>query len=191
VTPIAKAACVGLMVGLAGAARVHAQAFISPFVAADFGADTGCLNLLVCADRYLNAGVGIGRIGRSYGVEEEVAFAKDFFGKGPNLSSHVLTLMSNAILSRHLGRWNPYAEGGVGVMRTYIQFTQASFYATDRTTAAWDVGGGAATYFTPRLGMRADGRYLRSFKDVRLSGFTVSDSKMGFGRASAALIVRF
>ena len=186
-----KAAFFTVTFGLAGAATVRAQGFISPFAAVDFGADTGCLNLVVCADRYLNAGVGVGRIGRSYGVEEEFAFARDFFGKGPNLSSSVLTLMTNAILSRHIGRWSPYASGGLGVMRTYIQFTEASYYATDRTTGAWDLVGGATTYFSRRLGVRADGRYFRSIRDVRLSGFTVSDSKMGFGRASAALMVRF
>jgi len=176
---------------LACATPARAQTFVSPFAALDFGADAGCLNLVVCANRYLNMGVAAGRTGREYGAELEVASARDFYGSGPNLSSNVLTAMGNAIVLRHIGRWNPYVEGGVGVMRTYIQFTEASFYTTDRVTAAWDAGGGVTRYFSERLGVRADGRYFRAFKDVNLAGFTVSDSKMGFGRASVGLVVRF
>jgi len=187
----AIAAIAGVVWTLASATSVDAQTFVSPFVAFDFGADTGCLNLLICADRYLNVGVAGGRLRREYGFEEEVSDAKNFFGVGPNLASSVLTVMTNAIVQRHIGRWNPYAAGGVGVMRTSIQFTEASFYATNRVTPAWDLGGGATTYFGRQFGVRADVRYLRSFRDVRMSGFSVADSKMGFGRASAGLVVRF
>lgn len=181
----------GAVLTLSLAESARAQSFVSPFVGGDFGADTGCLNLFVCADRYVNGGVAGGRLGHDYGFEAEVSFARDFFGSGPNLASSVLTVMTNAVAQRHIGRLTPYAEGGVGVMRTRIKFTEASFYQTDQVTAAWDLGGGVATYFTRRFGVRADGRYLRSIRDVRLSGFTVSDAKMGFGRASAGLILRF
>jgi len=187
----AGAAALAILFTLGGGTPARAQVFVSPFAALDFGADAGCLNLLVCSGRYLNAGVAVGRMGRRFGGEEEVSYARDFFGSGPNLSSSQLTVMSNAIVLRHFGRWHPYAEGGVGVMRTSIRFTDASYYATNRASAAWDAGGGVTTNLGRRLGIRVDARYFRSFKDVPLSGFSVSDSKMGFGRVSAGLAVRF
>lgn len=42
----------------------------------------------------LNVGVAVGALGSVIGFEEEVAYAKDFFGKAPGLSSSVLTLMT-------------------------------------------------------------------------------------------------
>ena len=190
-TKTAAAVAAAALWTLVAAAPARAQLFVSPFAAVDVGADAGCLNLLVCANRYLNAGAAAGRLGGTYGAEEEVSYARDFFGNGPNLSSSMLTVMSNAIVLRQFGRWHPYAEGGVGVMRTYVKFTDVSYYATNRVTAAWDAGGGVATYVSGRFGVRADARYFRSIKDVRLSGFSVSDDKMGFGRLSAGLVVRF
>lgn len=189
--PALAISTLALALNLATAVDVRAQYFVSPFVAYDFGADTGCLNLLFCADRKGNAGVAAGRMGRTLGAEEEVSYAKDFFGSGPDLSSSVLTVMTNAIVTRRLGRWHPYVVGGLGLMVTHIQFTQASFYATDQKTFAWNLGGGVSMYFGRRLGVRADVRYFRGFRDVPLSGFSVTDSKLAFGRGSVGLICRF
>jgi hypothetical protein len=188
-TLLTGAAALALTMGAALA--VQAQTFVSPFLGRDFGADTGCLNLLVCADRKVDMGVAAGRMVGMLGFEEDVAYAKDFFGAAPNLSSSVLTVMSNGLVTRRIGRWYPYAVGGLGLMKTRIQFTQASFYATDRANLAWDLGAGLGTVFGRRWGVRVDARYVSSFRDVPLSGFTVSESKLGFGRVSVGLLVRF
>src|SRR5206468_4432249 len=73
-------AAILVLISLAASSRVQAQGFVIPFVAFDIGPDAGCLNVVLCAGRYLNTGVGVGRVGSTYGVEEEVAYARDFFG---------------------------------------------------------------------------------------------------------------
>ena len=73
---------------------VHAQGFISPLIGFDFGGDSGCPGIADCEDRKLNVGVAVGALGSVIGFEEELAYAKDFFGKAPGLSSSVLTLMT-------------------------------------------------------------------------------------------------
>ncbi len=190
----ARALAIGalaLALNLGTAPEVRAQFFVSPFIGYDFGADTGCLNVLVCADRKVNAGASAGRMFGTLGFEEEVAYARDFFGTGPDFSSSVVTVMSNLLVTRRIGRWQPYTVAGVGLLKTHIQFTQAAFYLTDKKSFAWDLGGGVSMYFSRRWGVRADARYFRSFRDVSLSGFALSNSKLGFGRASAGLIARF
>ncbi len=173
------------------APTVRAQAFVSPFIGYDFGPDTGCLNVLICADRRDNVGVSAGWLFGSLGVEEEVAYAKDFFGTGPSFSSSVLTAMTNALIIRRRSRWQPYAVAGLGVMKTHAQFTQATFYTTDLKDFTWDAGGGVAYSFGRHWGVRGDVRYFRSFRDTPVSGFTISSPKLGFGRGSVGLVVRF
>jgi hypothetical protein len=180
-----------LSLQLGTALGAQAQVFVSPFIAYDVGADTGCLNVLTCADRRVSAGADGGWMFGAVGVEEEIAYARDFFGAAPNLSSSVITVMTNGVFTRRIGRWHAYAVGGAGLLTTRVQFTQASFYQTDRKTLAWDVGGGLATYFGRHWGLRVDLQYFRSTRDVPLSGFTLSDSKLGFGRGSVGLIMRF
>ena len=45
-----------------------------------------------------NFGVSIGTMGTVFGFEEDIAFAKDFFGKVPNVDNSVFTLMSNLLI---------------------------------------------------------------------------------------------
>ena len=181
-----------LALGLAAAASARAQYFVSPFVGYNFGTEAACLNVLNCADRRVNVGASGGRLFfGTVGVEEEVSYTKDFFGAATNLSSHVLTAMTSAVVTRPVGRWHPYAVAGIGLMKTHVQFTQATFYATDASSFAWDLGGGMNVDFGRRWGVRADARYFRSFKEVTVTGFTLSDPKLGFGRASIGLNVRF
>src|SRR6202035_4247758 len=85
-----------LTLGLANEAR--AQGFISPFIGYDFGGDATCPQITNCQDNKLNYGVALGSMGSILGFEEELAYAKDFFGNAPGLSSSVLTLMSNIMV---------------------------------------------------------------------------------------------
>ena len=186
-----RAGALTFLFGVGGSTNAHAQAFISPSISYDFGRDTGCVNVLLCADRNVAFGVAGGVVGRTFGYEEEFVYARSFFGSAPNLSSSVLTAMTNLTVSRHIGRWHPYAVGGLGLLITHMQFTQSSLFTTDRKKAAWDVGGGVTTYFSRRLGVDVDVRYLRALQEVRLEGFSVGDSKLRFGRVGAALVLRF
>ena len=41
------------------------------------------------------------------------------------------------------------------------------------------------------VGIRGEIRYFHAFKDLELAGITLSDTKLDFGRAAAALVLKF
>jgi opacity protein-like surface antigen len=159
-----------LIVGAATHAR--AQAFVSPFIGYDFGGDASCPQLTNCEDKKLNAGVSLGTMGRILGFEEEFAYAKDFFGTAPGLSSNVLTLMSNAAIIPKIGPVRPYALAGLGLIRTHVELKPSSVLSSTNNNLGWDVGGGVAAFFGAHAGVRGDIRYFHAFQDLNALGFT-------------------
>ena len=176
---------------LATAAEVPAQGFVSPFVGYNFGGDSGCPSLSNCEDKKINAGVAFGTMGNVVGFEEELAFAKDFFGRAPGLDSSVLTLMSNLMIVPKIGPVRPYVVGGIGLMKTHVELTLPSLLTSDNNNVAWNVGGGVIIMLGDHVGVRGDIRYLHSFQDLTVLGFTLSHTKLDFGRGSAALVLKF
>jgi opacity protein-like surface antigen len=187
-----------LVLGLIGTALtvvvatdVRAQGFVSPFIGYDFSGDSGCPQLTGCEDKKLNAGVSFGAMGNVLGFEEEFAYANNFFGTAPGLDSSVLTLMSNAMFVPKIGPVRPYALAGVGLIKTHVEFTPSSVLTSDNNNVGWDVGGGLMLFFSGHVGLRGDVRHLHSFQNLNVLGFTLSDNKLDFGRASAALVLKF
>ena len=186
--------CIGLfalafMLGPSAAAR--AQGFISPLVGYDFGGDASCPKITGCTDKKLNVGVAIGSMHTLLGFEEEFAYAKDFFGDAPGLSSNVLTLMSNVMLAPKIGPIRPYALAGIGLVKSHVELAPSSLLTADNSNLGWDVGGGIIALVAPHVGVRGDIRYFHSFQDLTVPGFTVSNLKLDFARASAALVLTF
>jgi opacity protein-like surface antigen len=182
---------VGITVGTATQAR--AQGFISPLIGYDFGGDAGCPNLNNCEDKKINVSVSVGTMGNVFGFEEEVAYAPNFFGNAPGLSSNVLTLMSNVMLVPKLGPVpvRPYVVAGIGLIKTHVDLTLASVFTTDDNTLGWDLGGGLIGFVGDHVGVRVDLRYFHAFQDLTVLGFTLSNSKLNYGRASAGLVLKF
>jgi opacity protein-like surface antigen len=178
-----------LIVGAPTHAR--AQAFVSPFIGYDFGGDASCPQITSCENKKLNFGVSLGTTGRVLGFEEELAYAKDFFGTAPSLSSNVLTLMSNAMIIPKIGPVRPYALAGLGLIKTHVEFTPSSVLTSNNNNFGWDVGGGVAAFFGAHAGVRGDIRYFHAFQDLNALGFTLSDMKLDFGRASVGLVLTF
>jgi len=180
-----------LTLGLAN--EVRAQGFISPFIGYDFGGDASCPNITNCQDKKLNAGIAIGSLGSILGFEEELGYAKNFFGDSPSFSSSVLTLMSNLMVVPAIGPIHPYVLGGVGLVKSHIEFTTGSIFTTNNNNFGWDLGGGVILLFGGHLGVRGDIRHFHSFQDLQIPvlGFTINGSKLNFGRASAGLVVKF
>lgn len=168
-----------------------AQGFISPLVGFNFGGDAGCPSATNCEDKNLNLGVSFGTLGSVLGFEEEIAYAKDFFGETPGVSSSVLTVMSNLMLAPNLRVVRPYALVGVGLMKSRVELTQASVLSLDNNAFGWNVGGGLMVFFSQNVGLRGDIRYFHAFQDLELAGFTISDTKLDFGRAAAAIVFKF
>ncbi len=184
-------ACVLALGFLAAARPASAQGFISPLVGFNFGGDAGCASATDCEDKNLNLGVSFGTLGSIFGFEEEIGYAKNFFGEAPGVSSNVLTVMSNFMIAPDLKVVRPYALAGVGLMKSHVELTGASLLDTDNNSFGWNVGGGLMVFLTPNIGLRGDVRYFHAFQDLELGGITISDTKLDFGRAAAALVFKF
>lgn len=173
------------------AAPVRAEGFVSPFIGYNFGGDSGCPQITNCDDKRLNAGVAIGALGSVFGFEEEFGYAKDFFGSAPNLDSSVLTVMSNLMFVPNLGAFRPYALVGLGLVKTHVSFNPGSVLTSENNNLGWDVGGGLIVLFAPHFGLRGDVRYVHSFQDLETLGFSLSQTKLDFGRFSGAVVFAF
>lgn len=184
---------VGIMT-IGSASQARAQGFISPLIGYDFGSDARCPTLNTvnsCQDKKINVAVGFGAMGTVFGFEEEVAYASNFFGTATGLSSSVLTLMSNPMLAPRLGPVRPYVLAGIGLIKTHIDLTTASLFTTESNSLGWDIGGGVMISVSDHLGVRGDLRYFRTFQDLTVQGFTLSSTKLNYGRASAGLVLKF
>ena len=173
------------------AAAAQAQGFISPLIGFNFGGDSGCPEITGCEEKRLNAGVSLGVIGSVFGFEEEFAYASNFFGETPGVSSSVLTVMTNVMFVPDIGPIRPYVVGGVGLIKTKIELTPESLLTSDNNHFGWDLGGGVMVFFGEHLGIRGDIRYFHAFQDLELLGFSLGDTKLDFGRAAGALVLKF
>ena len=174
------------------AAEAGAQTFISPLVGYNFGGDSGCPEVTGCEDKNLNVGVGIGRIGNVIGFEQEFAYASDFFGSGPGVSSSLLTVMSNFMVVPNLGPVRPFGVVGIGLIKSHIELTAPSLLDEDNNLFGWNLGGGLVVFFGEHVGIRGEIRYFHSFQDLEINGLTLLDGeKLDFGRAGAAVVFKF
>jgi opacity protein-like surface antigen len=176
---------------VASAAPARAQGFISPFIGYDFGGDSGCPDVTGCEDKKLNWGVSFGTVG-PIGFEEEFAYAHNFFGDVEGQSSSVLTLMSNLMIAPAIGPVHPYVLGGIGLMKTNVDFdSSSSLLSTSNNSAAWDIGAGIMGFFGPHVGLRGEIRHFRSFKDFDFLGVSIDNTKLRYNRASAGIVFKF
>ena len=183
--------CVSALVLLSVPRAGEAQGFISPFIGYNFGGDAGCPEISGCEDRNLNVGVSVGTMGRIFAFEEEFAYAKDFFGESPGVSSNVLTLMSNVMIAPAIGPVRPYFLVGAGLMKTHVELTAASLLDVSNNSFGWDIGGGVMGFFGDHVGIRGEIRYFHSFKDLEILGIALPNTPLDFGRASAGLVLKF
>ena len=184
--------CTALVVLTLGLpAPLAAQSFISPLLGYDFGDDSSCPAITGCEDKNLNIGAGIGSMGPLFGLELEFSYAKDFFGAAPGFSSSVLTVMSDLIVGPQIGPVRPYGTGGVGLIKSHVSATPTSLLDSSNSDFGWNIGGGVMVFLGENIGVRGDIRHFHSFQDLEILGFPLSDTKLDFGRASAALVFRF
>ena len=178
---------------LAAAAPSRAQGFIRPLIGYDFGGNSGCPQISGCEDKRTNVGVAFGSMGRILGFEEEIADAKNFFGSVGTQSSSVITLMSNIMIVPAIGPVHPYVLGGLGLMKTHVDFNRTDVLSLSNNSLAWDLGGGVTVLFGQHLGVRGDIRHFHSTESFTIPfvGITPTNEKLTFGRASAALVLAF
>lgn len=173
-------------------APASAQGFISPFIGATIDeTEVGCSAIVDCEDKRTTFGVGIGSLGNLFGFELDFGYTKAFFGETTNNSSALLTVMGNVMIAPKIGPVQPYVLGGIGLLRSNIEFTAQSLLDTSENKLGWDVGGGLMIFFGEHVGIRGDLRYIHAFQDFEFSGLTIDGTKLDLGRASAAVVFKF
>jgi opacity protein-like surface antigen len=171
-------------------APASAQGFISPFIGFDYGGDSGCPTATGCEDKNSNIGVAAGKLGPIAGGEVELGYARNFFGDTPGVDANVLTLMANVIVGPKIGAIRPFVLGGVGLMKSHVEFTAGSLLDSSNNFG-WNIGGGVMVMFGDHVGVRGDVRRFTSFQDISILGFGLSEEKLTFNRASAGLVLAF
>jgi opacity protein-like surface antigen len=178
-TLVLFAACLG---------TARAEGFITPFFGFNFGGDSSnCATLTTCEDKRTNYGVTLGNMGTIFGIEEDLGWAKDFFGKVPGADNSVFSAMTDLLIGIGAGPVQPYGLAGLGVIRSHTSLSLNQF-SSDKTALGYDIGGGVHVYFSKHVGIRGDIRHLHTLQDVpifsdQLSGL-ITSQKLNFFRAS-------
>jgi opacity protein-like surface antigen len=172
------------------AAPASAQGFILPFIGFDYGGDSGCRIATGCEDQNSNIGVAAGKMGAIAGAEVEFNYARNFFGDTEGVDNNLLTLMANVFVGPKIAAVRPYVIGGVGLIKTHVEFTTGSFLDSSNNFG-WDIGGGLMAMFGEHVGVRGDVRRFQSFTDQNILGFGLADEKIGFNRATIGLVLAF
>lgn len=183
-----------LLLVIAAASELRAQSYISPLVGYDFGGDSVCMRLTDCEKKQLNLGIALGRLGSVFGYETDFGYTKDFYGTAPGVTSSLLTVMGNVMFVPAVGPVRPYALVGLGLIRSQVDVSRGTFIGENANNdIGWDVGGGLFVSLGEHIGLRGDIRYFHSFEEFTVVGFPLgdADANIDFGRASAALVLKF
>jgi opacity protein-like surface antigen len=186
-----RIAALALLSLIAVPLSASAQGYVSPLIGYDFGGDSGCPQISNCEDRNLNWGVSVGSLGSILGSELEFAYAKNFFGDIPGVSSSVLTLMGNGMIAPKFGPVQPYWLIGLGLMKTHVEFSSASLLENSENHFAWDTAGGLMVFLGQNVGIRGEIRHYHAFQDLEILGIGVANTKLDFGRVAAGVVFRF
>jgi opacity protein-like surface antigen len=103
----------------------------------------------------------------------------------------VFTVMTDLIVGPEIGPVRPYATGGIGLIKSHVNFDATSLLDASNNDFGWNLGGGLMVFFGENVGVRGDIRHFHSFQDLDFLGFSLSDTKLDFGRASGSLVFRF
>ncbi len=187
-----RLATVTMLLVAAAAAPARADGFFTPFIGYNFGGDSSayCESLTTCQEKRTNFGVSFGSGGGVFGFEEDLSYAKNFFGDVPGADTSVFTLMSNVLIGVPSGPVQPYVLGGVGLIRPHVSLNP-SIVGVTNNAFGYDLGLGLNVYFSHRVGVRGDVRHFKTFSDLTLPVFANSSEKLDFWRASLGLSLRF
>jgi hypothetical protein len=161
----------------------QAAGFITPFLGYNFSGDSvDCIGLTSCREKRPNVGVLFDSTGQVSNLEEDLSYAKNFFGPGD--SNSVLTIMTNERLSLPLGPIQPYIVIGIGLIRPHASYNPLQII-TSKSAFGYDLGGGLTVMLGQSFGVRGDIRRFHTLQDVTLGIF--SGAGLNFWRASIGL----
>jgi hypothetical protein len=168
----------------------HADGYISPFIGANLGNNSG--------NGRVNVGADVGWMGAGViGGELDFGYAPSFFGnEGIFGSNSVLDVMGNVIIGIPAGGQRgpgvrPYATIGVGLLRSQINAGNGVNNTVSHNDAGVNLGVGVMGYFSDHVGIRGDVRYFRDLQDHgALNDFNVDFGSFHFWRASFGVVLR-
>jgi hypothetical protein len=168
----------------------RADGFVSPFIGANFAADS--------ATGRSNFGVGAGWMGAGIaGGELDFGYAPNFFGSAGSFGeNHVITAMGNLIVGVPVGGTRgsgvrPYGTLGLGLVRTQVTGTATgggSVPKINNNDLGLNAGVGVLGFFSNHAGIRGDVRYFRNLSEDSTS--TVQFGGFHFWRASLGVVIR-
>jgi len=178
-----------VVIGALTCARpAFADRAVTPYVDYAYGGDSSnCVSLSNCQEKHASFGVSFGPANGS-GFEEDIAYAKDFFGSSPGSDNSVLTVMSNLLIGIPIGPVHPFIVGGVGLIRPHASLNLTDLVSS-KNAFGYDLGGGITLSLGRRFGVRADIRRFSTFEDLTLFVFT--GGKLSFSRASIGLTLKY
>jgi opacity protein-like surface antigen len=142
-----------------------AEVLLTPFAGLTFVGDAGNGN------GTFGASLGLGSL---LGVELDVSQTQlGRFDDIPivRLEAKATTVMGNLVLRLPAGPVQPYASGGVGVLRITGDVnvpTVGDLVSASAGDFGFNIGGGVHIFPTPNFGIRADARYFRTLTDLSL-----------------------
>jgi hypothetical protein len=176
----------------------RADTLIIPFFGVNFGGDSGKKFSEAFDTSQFNWGVSISFMGGGvFGVEGDLSFSPDFYGKTDVGGSSALTATGNLVIGIPFGGQQgfgirPYGVVGGGLLKSKSDFG-TGVAEIDENDLTWSAGGGILLFFGTRTGIRFDMRYFRTFDDLEILGVPIAQSpgKVDFTRTSFGFVVRF
>jgi opacity protein-like surface antigen len=118
-----------------------------------------------------------------------------------DLEADATTMMANLMIRVPAGPVQPYASGGVGLIRVRgeveVPFV-GSLVSASASDLGMNVGGGIHLFPSPNIGIRGDVRYFRTIGDLDLSDFDDIDGlndlplpRIDFWRVTGGVTIRF
>ena len=174
--------------------------WVSGFIGTVFGGSTGTkFSEAVENPSTTTFGANIGGMGAGvFGAEFDVGYTPKFFGEGRTVdNSGVLTMMGSLIIGIPAGGQSgfglrPYGFAGLGLIRSHIEFREI-LDGISKNEFGYNLGAGIMGFFTDVVGIRAEYRYLRSFKSEDDDSLFPSFERghFNFSRASIGILLRF
>lgn len=194
---LASCAVVALLLGCPIA---NAQGHLNVFVGSNFSGDAGrSLSEVLNDGSRLTWGANLGVASKGiFGTEFDIAYAKRFFGDGPQVGgNYLLTAMQSVMVGVPLGGEKgpgvqPYATAGLGLIRRAIDINGIGSVADN--SLGYSLGFGVNGYASTHFGVRADYRYFRNVTGTSSDnafGIDLNQGTFSFSRGTVGVVFRF